>query len=78
MKSKKLYDFDQEIVIDLTLTTKWKKVTVNKVTLKSLSKILTPKSKKIHISYKKIIGADGYKIQVSEKNIFLQKKQLPK
>ncbi len=77
-KGKKLYDFDQEIVIDLTLTAKWKKVTVNKVTLKSLSKILTPKSKKIHISYKKIIGADGYKIQVSEKKYFPAKKTITK
>lgn len=56
------FNFNSKIMKNITLTAKWKKVTVPKAGIKSVSNV---KGRKIKVNSKKISGVKGYEIQYS-------------
>ena len=59
--------FPYRVTKDVTLTAKWSKAKLPKV--KSF-KLTTPKKKQIKVTYKKVAGAAGYRIQISTNSKF--------
>lgn len=67
------YNFDTPVQSNLTLTAKWKKVTVKKASISKAKK----KGKKVTITVKKVAGAAGYQVKAgSNKKVTKNKKTL--
>lgn len=65
------YNFNTKVTKNITLTAKWSKVTVGKV---SVSKLQNKSGKKMYVSYKKVSGAAGYQIEYATSSKFSGKK----